>query len=85
MAMTYGLTAPQEGAASGRPMPAATFWLALEDDGPALPLAVALAGGGEALAVFSGEEEARMFCSLREDGPGLRPRRSSAGEIVSLL
>ena len=43
-----------------------TFWIVLEGSGPPLPLEVALPCSREALALFSGEDEAEMFCSLRE-------------------
>jgi hypothetical protein len=69
------------------PVPRAdTFWIVLEGSGPPIPLGVALPCGREALALFSGEDEARMFCSLREEGPA-KPhfRETSVGEVISLL
>jgi hypothetical protein len=42
-----------------------TFWIVLEGSGPPVPLKVALPCGREALALFSSEHEAEMFCSLR--------------------
>jgi hypothetical protein len=61
-----------------------TFWIVLEGSGPPLPLEVALPCGREALALFSGEDEAEMFCSLRE-GADPHLRETSVGEIISLL
>jgi hypothetical protein len=63
-----------------------TFWVVLSGSGPFLPLRVDLPCGREAMALFSGEEEARMFCSLREEAeanPHLR--ETSVGEVLSLL
>src|SRR5215217_1462533 len=63
-----------------------TFWVVLSGSGPLLPLVVDLPGGREALALFSGEEEARMFCSLREEGKAdSHLRETSVGEVISLL
>jgi hypothetical protein len=65
-----------------------TFWVVLiEESGlPLLPLRVGLPGGREALALFSGEDEARMFCSLREATEGdPHLRETSVGEVISLL
>ena len=63
-----------------------TFWVVLSGSGPILPLVVDLPGGREALALFSGEEEARMFCSLREEGKAdSHLRETSVGEVISLL
>ena len=63
-----------------------TFWVVLDGSGPLVPLRIVLPDGREALALFSGEEEARMFCSLREAAerdPHLR--ETSVGEVISLL
>jgi hypothetical protein len=65
-----------------------SFWVVLDDRGgaPALPLRVLLPYEVEAMALFSGEEESRMFCHLRgEEGANLRVRESCAGEVLSLL
>jgi hypothetical protein len=50
-------------------------------------LTIRLGGTGEALAVFSFEEEAKMFLDLRrcESEEGWRVRRTSVGELVSVL
>jgi hypothetical protein len=64
-----------------------TFWVVFDGRPPAFPLCVALPDGREALALFSGREEARMFCSLGEEGEAAQAclRRTSAGEVLSLL
>jgi len=64
-----------------------TFWVVLCGSGPPLPLRLALPDGREALALFSGEDEARMFCSLREEAAEADPhlRETSVGEVISLL
>jgi hypothetical protein len=64
-----------------------TFWVVLlEESGlPLLPLRVGLPCGREALALFSGEDEARMFCSLREEEADPHLRETSVGEVISLL
>ncbi len=46
---------------------------------------IGLPGGGEALPVFSFEEEAEIFLGLSEPGRGWRVRKTTAGELVSLL
>ena len=62
------------------------FWLIFADEHRLMhPLTVALPGGGEALAVFSSEEEAEMFLWLGMGGEGWRTRKTSAGEVISLL
>ncbi len=62
------------------------FWLIFaEEHQLTRPLTVALPGGGEALAVFSSEEEAEMFLWLGIEGDDWRIRETSAGEIISLL
>ncbi len=42
------------------------MWVVLEGSARELPLTVDLPDGTEALALFSGEEEARMFCHFCE-------------------
>jgi len=50
-------------------------------------LTVRLDSGGEALAIFSFEEEAKMFLNLRPaaSGEGWCVRQTSVGELVSVL
>jgi hypothetical protein len=64
-----------------------SLWVVLDGGGaPALPLGVFLPDGTEAVALFSGEEEARMFCHLGgKEGANRRVRETSAGEVLSLL
>ncbi len=62
------------------------FWLIFADEHQLMhPLTVALPGGGEALAVFSSEEEAEMFLWLGKYEGGWRTRETSTGEVISLL
>ena len=62
------------------------FWLIFADEHQLMhPATVALPGGGEALAVFSSEEEAEMFLWLETEGEGWRTRITSAGEVISLI
>jgi hypothetical protein len=64
-----------------------TFWVVLSASGPPIPLRVALSGGQQATALFSSEQEAKMFCSLREEEAeaNLHLRETSVREIISLL
>ena len=62
-----------------------TFWIVLDSSGPLVPLRIVLPDGREALALFSGEEEAKMFCSLREAEGDPHLRETSVGEVISLL
>jgi len=48
-------------------------------------LTAALARGGEALPVFSFEEEANMFLRLGAWGDDWRARETAGGELVSVL
>ena len=52
---------------------------------PANPFIVFLPDGREAMALFSGEEEARMFCHLGKGGKDWHVREASTSEVVSLL
>jgi hypothetical protein len=61
-----------------------TFWVVLSASGPPLPLKVALPDGREAMALFSGEDEASMFCFLREEA-NPHFRETSLGGVISLL
>jgi hypothetical protein len=64
------------------------FWVVLEGDARGRPLKVSLPDGKEAIALFSGEEEARMFCHFRqeeEEGASANIRQTTAGEVLSLL
>ena len=63
------------------------FWVVLEGGTWLSPLTVLLPEGKEAMALFSGEEEARMFCHLcEEEGASANTvRQTTAGEVISLL
>jgi len=63
------------------------FWVVLEGGTRLSPLTVLLPEGKEAMALFSGEEEARMFCHFRqEEGASANTvRQTTAGEVISLL
>jgi hypothetical protein len=61
------------------------FWVVLEDPVWGSPLTVVSAGGTEAIALFGGEEEARMFCRFHEQGAVPAIRQTTAGEVISLL
>jgi hypothetical protein len=63
-----------------------TFWVMLEGDARGFPLTVFLPDGKEAIALFSGEEEARMFCHFRQErATNANIRQTTAGEVLSLL
>jgi hypothetical protein len=62
------------------------FWVVLGGGAPASPFTVLLPDGREAMALFSSEEEARMFCHCGKEGADhLRFRETSTGEVLSLL
>jgi hypothetical protein len=89
MDLTYGgpvTAAPHKhGLRARRSSMVHVFWIMLEGSPRALPLTVFLSDGKEALALFSGEEEARMFCHLCEEGASVNLRQTTAGEVISLL
>jgi hypothetical protein len=63
-------------------------WLIVKDRTSGMDmLTIDLGSGEESLAVFGFEEEAQMFLELRPaaTGEGWRVRRTSAGELVSVL
>ncbi len=61
------------------------FWVLLDDSGPVHPFTLPLPDGRAAIAVFSSEEEAKMFCHFRKRAADLSVRETSTGEILSLL
>ena len=83
----------QEGAqtAGGVPWRAGTqrYWVIAKDakDGFSQPevLTVDLDGAGEALPVFSFEEEAEMFLWLQRAEEGREVRETTPGQLVSIL
>jgi len=65
------------------------YWVIAKDAkdrfGPLDLLAVDLDGTGEALAVFSFEEEAEMFLWLKRTEDGQEVRETTPGQLVSIL
>lgn len=62
------------------------FWLIVKGEaGPMDVLRISLASGEEALAVFSFEEEARVFLEFGALDGGWRVRVTAAGELISVL
>jgi hypothetical protein len=49
------------------------------------PFTVFLPEGKETIALFSAEEEARMFCHLSKQGAKVSVRQTTAGGVLSLL
>jgi hypothetical protein len=90
MELTYGgrlIAAPHNhGVRARQPRTVRTFWMVLEGSPQALPLTVFLSDGTtEAMVLFSGEEEARMFCHFCEEGASANLRQTTTGEVISLL
>lgn len=62
------------------------FWLiARYGTGGMEALRTNLVAGKEALPVFSFEDEAKMFLELEAFGGEWRPRKTAAGELISIL
>jgi hypothetical protein len=92
MELTYGgrlSAAPHKhgnhGVRARRTRTVHAFWMVLEGSPHELPLMVSISDGKEALALFSGEEEARMFCHFCEEGASANLRQTTTGEVISLL
>jgi hypothetical protein len=94
MELTYGSRRDElpphkdgkDGTPARRMGEAYAFWVVLEGGAWGSPLTVFSPGGKEAIALFSGEEEARMFCHLRaEEGANATIRRTTAGGVLSLM
>jgi hypothetical protein len=90
MDLTYGerrvTVAPHKhGGHARRTSTVHAFWVVLEGSARGLPLTVDLPDGTQAIALFSGEEEARIFCHFCEEGSSLNIRQTIAGEVLSLL
>ncbi len=63
-----------------------TYWLIVKNENCRIEvLIIHLAGGEEALPVFSFEEEAEMYLGLEALGDGWQVRESRAGELTSML
>jgi ABC-type Co2+ transport system permease subunit len=61
------------------------FWVVLEGGTWTAPFTVFLPEGKEAIALFSAEEEAMMFCHLSKLGKKGSIRQTTAGGVLSLL
>jgi hypothetical protein len=61
------------------------FWVVLEGGAWTLPFTVSLPDGTEAIALFSGEEEAKMFRHFSKEGANSSILETTAGEVLSLL
>jgi hypothetical protein len=61
------------------------FWVVLEGGAWTSPFTVFLPEGKKAIALFSAEEEARMFCHLSNQGAEVSVRQTTAGGVLSLL
>jgi hypothetical protein len=90
MDLTYGgrrvTAAPhKDGGHARRTSTIDALWVVLEGGTRGLPLTLYLPDGREAMALFSGEEEARMFCHFCEEGASSNIRQTTAGEVLSLL
>jgi hypothetical protein len=90
MELTYGgrvSAAPHNhGVRARRTSKVYAFWMVLESSPQALPLTVFLSDGTtEAMALFSGEEEARMFCHFSQKWASANIRQTTASEVISLL
>jgi hypothetical protein len=59
------------------------FWVVLEGSTWTLPFTVSLPDGREAIALFSGEEEAMMFRHFSKEGAKSSILETSAGEVLS--
>ncbi len=66
--------------------PVLSYWLIAKNENARIEVFTALlAGGGEALPIFSYEQEAELFLGFQAAGSGWRIRESTAGELISLL
>jgi len=66
--------------------PVLAYWLITKNQNGGMKVfTTLLAGGGEALPVFSYEQEAELFLGSLEAGSGWRVRESTAGELISVL
>jgi hypothetical protein len=87
--LTYGGrrgAAPHKhGARARRTSTVQAFWVVLEDGTWTTPFTVILPEGKEAIALFSAEEEAMMFCHLSKQGAKGSVRQTTAGGVLSLL
>jgi hypothetical protein len=61
------------------------FWVVLEGGAWTLPFTVSLPDGREAIALFTSEEEARMFRHFSKEGANSIILETSSSEVLSLL
>jgi len=61
------------------------FWVVLEGSTWTLPFTVSLPKSREAIALFSGEEEAMMFRHFSKEGTNSSILETTPGEVLSLL
>jgi hypothetical protein len=61
------------------------LWVVLEGSARELPLTVYLPDGRQAMALFSSEEEASMFCHFCEEEANANIKQTTPGEVISLL
>jgi hypothetical protein len=91
MDLTYGgrrkavVPHKKHGVGARRTSPVHSFWVVLEGGTWTSPFTVSLPEGKEAIALFSAEEEARMFCHLSKQGKKGSIRQTTAGGVLSLL
>jgi hypothetical protein len=92
MDLTYGgprkAVAPHKkhGVRARRTSTVQAFWVVLEGGTWTAPFTVLLPEGREAIALFSAEDEARMFCHLSKQGAKEgNVRQTTAGGVLSLL
>lgn len=66
--------------------PVLSYWLIAKNENGRMEVFTALlAGGGEALPIFSYEQEAELFLAFQAAGSSWRVRESTAGELISVL
>ena len=69
-----------------RRRPVWSYWLISKNQNGRIEVfTTLLAGGGEALPIFSYEQEAELFLGFQTAESGWRVRESTAGELISLL
>jgi hypothetical protein len=90
MDLTYGgrrkaVVPHKHGVRARRTSTVQAFWVVLEGGTWTAPFTVSLPEGKEAIALFSAEEEARMFCHLSKQGAKGSIRQTTTGRVLSLL
>ena len=74
------------GEQTSRKSSGSSYWLIAKNENGRIEVSnVRLPGGEEAQAVFGYEEEAELFLCLEVSSHGWRTRKSSAGELISVL